>query len=784
VQLTQPKANKSVTDISASCVTNTYAYDGFARRTTATDGRGNTSRTVYNSFGQTEYTEDAASNRTAYAYDGLGRQVAVSSPLSNTVFTAYDSLGNVIRSWGAAYPVEYGFDSQGRKISMKTFRVENGNGDETRWLYDSVTGLLTNKVYADGKGTAYGYTASGRLAARAWARGVTTGYAYDAFGQLTVIDYSDATPDVTFAYDRIGNMLSVSDASGTRVFTHDLDGQTLSDTLSALGQDFVLLESRDAFGRGSGYALSNTVNGVAQHISGMLNSYDPFGRIAQVTVDGVASPFRYGYLAGTDLRQSLAMPNGVTCETEYEPHHDLPDSFTHTNALGTILTRRTFTRDAAGNLTGRTQYRLGDATNRVDEFSQNARSELVYAAVGTNIYNYAFDPIGNRLTTDESGLSAAYSANCLNQYTRISNSVPLSEFIPEFDADGNQTLLKTATGIWRVIYNAENRPILFSNDTVVVEMAYDYQGRRFRYREIVNGVITRHEHCLYRSYLQIATLDLLDGTNVQRTIAWDPSETTATRPLVLKQGSNWWSYGFDQIKNVTELLDVSGTLAATYDYTPFGAVAALSGAATAFNPITFSSEIGDSVLGLVHYNYRPLDTLNGRWISRDLIEEDGGLNLYEHVANNSITHIDVLGLSQTKPTIPQTGFAVIANVVEIESIVGKILQTLGIDHVDITYNGSVIYVGAHGGIARQYPKSKIVNNVYPLQKKRFGYLKYGTSGKCTKCKDATDSQITQCLKQREPNLGMNCQGDVQGATKDCCLKGFRTFVSTVFPYWD
>lgn len=151
------KAGSPVTHVSASCVTNTYAYDGFARQAAVTDGRGNTSLTGYNAAGQVEYTEDAASNRTAYTYDELGRQASVSSPLSNTVFNAYDSLGNVIRTWGATYPVEYGYDTRGRKISMKTFRVENGNGDETRWLYDNVTGLLTNKVYAVGKGTAYGY---------------------------------------------------------------------------------------------------------------------------------------------------------------------------------------------------------------------------------------------------------------------------------------------------------------------------------------------------------------------------------------------------------------------------------------------------------------------------------------------------------------------------------------------------------------------------------------------------------------------------------------------------
>lgn len=35
-------------------------------------------------------------------------------------------------------------------------------------------------------------------------------------------------------------------------------------------------------------------------------------------------------------------------------------------------------------------------------------------------------------------------------------------FVPAFDADGNQTLMKTSTGMWKVAYNAANRPVVFT----------------------------------------------------------------------------------------------------------------------------------------------------------------------------------------------------------------------------------------------------------------------------------------------------------------------------------
>jgi len=661
----QPAIQKSVAGyavlmVSSTAVTNSYTNDGFARQTGVADGRGNTTVIAYNALGQVAYTEDAASNRTHYAYDANGRRSEITDPLTNTVFTAYDSLGNVTTQRGATYPVAYEYDTQGRKVSMKTFRDQSNDGDETRWLYDNVTGLLTNKVYADGSRVGYTYTSSGKLATRTWARGLTTDYSYDALGQLTSIAYSDTTPDIIFACDRMGNMVSVTDASGMRVFSHDIDGQTITDTLSAIGHDFVLLELRDAFGRETGYSFSNTVNGITSQIAGMSVSYDSFGHLSQVSVDGVSSLFRYCWLPGTDLQQSFAMPNGVTRENFYESCRDVPASVTHTNASGVILTKRIFTRDASGNLTGRTQYRFGDDTNRIDVFSQNARGEIATAELGTNAYAYSFDPIGNRLATDEPQFSAAYSANALNQYISISNYVTSSEFIPEFDEDGNQTLVRTSTGIWHVTYNAENRPIIFSNDTAVIEMAYDYQGRRFEYKEIVSATLTRHARYLYRGYLQIAALDLLDATNVIHTVAWDPTEPTATRPLVLQMGTNWWCYGFDQGKNVTELFDSSGNVVGAYDYTTFGDVLSATGAAAFLNPFTFSSEAFNYTIGLVQYNYRPYNPFDGRFIGCDPIYDavQAGTELYplclydsnevellyQFCLNDPINNIDLLGL--------------------------------------------------------------------------------------------------------------------------------------------
>ena len=61
----------------------------------------------------------------------------------------------------------------------------------------------------------------------------------------------------------------------------------------------------------------------------------------------------------------------------------------------------------------------------------------------------------------------------------------------------------------------------------------------------VNGTVTSHERYLYRGYLQLAALDMLNSRNVLRTLLWDPLEPMATRPLALVQDNALYCYGVD-----------------------------------------------------------------------------------------------------------------------------------------------------------------------------------------------------------------------------------------------
>lgn len=171
-------------------------------------------------------------SRRRVAYDARGRRTSVTDPLGNAVATAYDPEGRVLSVRGAACPVDWGYDEWGDRVSMATYRDGSlAAGDVTRWLRDAATGLVTNRVSADGRRTAYAYDALGRPVRRTDARGISTDYAYDAAGDLAQVSHSDGTPSAAFARDRAGRLVAaVTDGVSTNLLAYDEFGAVTNET--------------------------------------------------------------------------------------------------------------------------------------------------------------------------------------------------------------------------------------------------------------------------------------------------------------------------------------------------------------------------------------------------------------------------------------------------------------------------------------------------------------------------------------------------------------------------
>jgi RHS repeat-associated protein len=100
---------------------------------------------------------------------------------------------------------------------------------------------------------------------------------------------------------------------------------------------------------------------------------------------------------------------------------------------------------------------------------------------------------------------------------------------------------------------------------------------------------------------------------------------------------------YDGNGNVTALVNAAdGSESARYEYGAFAERLRETGPMAKLNPIRFSTQYTDDVIGDVKYLFR--DLREGRWLSRDPIEEQGGANLYGFVQNAALNFFDALGL--------------------------------------------------------------------------------------------------------------------------------------------
>jgi RHS repeat-associated protein len=167
--------------------------------------------------------------------------------------------------------------------------------------------------------------------------------------------------------------------------------------------------------------------------------------------------------------------------------------------------------------------------------------------------------------------------------------------------------------------------------------------RRLCFETAADGSTNRLDRFTYDNYLCVARNRWSPaGTIATDRFVWDPTEPVATRPLVWQTNNCDYFYSHDGNKNVSEVVDAEGSLAAHYEYSSFGAVIAQHGELAESNPWRFSSEFADDVLGLMYYNYRHYEPVTGRWLLSDPIDQGEGE--YCFCMNNPASVCDRCGL--------------------------------------------------------------------------------------------------------------------------------------------
>ena len=626
-----------------------------------TDGRGNTTIEETDLAGRTVKITDASGTMTTTSYLPCCNAVAsITDGLGGTTCYSYDIRGRKIAEYGTAIqPACFAYDEADHMVALTTFRMDEGDitnnpsgrtdGDTTTWLYHVATGLELKKTYADGSCVSKTYDGLNRLETLTKARGIVASYIYAPLtGELVSISHSDETISWLYSYNHLGQVVSISDASGIREFSYDSYGRMIQDTFFG-GVESCTQEEYDAQGRSNGYRLMLGTRTVQHsHLD-----YDHQGGIIRMNLEGLESSFTWRYDPTSGFLNHLTYPNGMVRSNTYHPRLNLVTAIGYRKgADGELAAGHEYDYDALMRPTQRRDSWDAATPATIRDFTYNKRSELVKDQIRQGgSFNYRYDNIGNRKTVQELEEEVSYAANSLNQYMDM--TVNEVSFTPTYDADGNQTRIRTSTGIWEISYDANDRPVVFTSQDgrTAITCGYDYQGRRFEKKVTVNGTISSHCWYLYRGYLQVAELDLMHPEPLLvKSYLWDPTEPTATRVLML---TNWKNGGttidqhlcfmHDALKNVTSIFDDYQTRRARYEYAPFGRLIVAERNMAQESRFRFSCEYMDDELGLVYYNYRHLNPTDGRWINRDPIQEQGGWNLYAFIRNRINIEVDLLG---------------------------------------------------------------------------------------------------------------------------------------------
>ncbi len=489
----------------------------------------------------------------------------------------------------------------------------------------------------------------------------TIGYAYnDAARSVTRTSPGGLTQTtVGDSYDRTGVIVNIL---GTFTNTYDGVGGPLTQITHAganAGFNTAFTYHGDALSRALSTITSSKPGGttIAKHTYG----YNPLGQIKSWKREA-----------------TLANPSGNTSQYESAIYYDQADqlsSLVNQPLAGSSVANTGFhyLYDPAGNV-GSKQVEKSASSATMTSIANNSRNQPFIVGFegprGVVIRGETNEPAtvkvkpsivsvwkdarmleGNRFESDQvltTGMNqldirAKDGAGNTSNYTYSLNIVDGGLSLPEYDKAGNLLFDGTRTFEWDWL----SRLIKISwgaNSNKTTEYRYNALSQRSEQIEKTGTTETAHYYYLYEGSKLLCRYN--GGTtaaNIDRQYLSQGEQR--------KSGSLWSSYYYnrDHLGSIREVMNSNGTLAARYDYEPYGkrivqyeasgytCDLGFTGHITQQSAVTGQSEI---VLTL----FRAYDPDSGKWLSADPIGETGGMNLYAYVGGDPMNAIDPFGL--------------------------------------------------------------------------------------------------------------------------------------------
>ena len=663
-------ANGNLTSMTDAAGTVTYTYDALNRATSVKDRRGNTQFFTYDATDRIVQVKDRNGNATRYVYDGNGNIVKTIDALgTESVFT---------------------YNKNDQLISTDLHRVDALNGVDsheiTLYEYDG-RNLVTKEINALGDSTVYVYDGNGNLVSKTDADGYVTRYSYTALDLVKKINYNGAK-EVSYQYNKVGELVQMDDWTGTNTFELDLLGR-LQKMTDHKGN--TVSYTYDAVGNQTGITYPDG--------SKVSNFYDAVYNLTSV-IDADDGTYAYVYDAA-NRPVKLTYPNGWIEQYTYDAEGNLlktvdTDPFQLYNktpkvkyeytydAEGNVLTEFQRDSDATENLKSRTAFTY-DALNRL---TGSTRRLEVYP-YDTLAYTYTYDTLGNLLKQSgpTKGEEDTYQYNDLNQM--VSKHVcgyeqkitRIYDYGYTYDKRGNlvkeeEICSPTTTGpknitVATYLYDETNRMVQGTNKTGEVS-AYTFNGLGVRVgTELIledNSHGYTDFHCQTPSVETgiekpevVKTDYVIDYTRLgidQRVLVKSEQDgydffytygLDKLQVMTIGEGSNWWGQSIkkcvnmayvhtDRLGSVVNLSDQYGRVTARADYTDWGEVRKYTditvdgGFRRLLPEITYATHEYDDVLNQFYAKARMYDADNKRFAAIDPI-----LNPAEYSISNYVS---------------------------------------------------------------------------------------------------------------------------------------------------
>lgn len=615
-----------------------FEYDSYGNIKTAVNPEGDETTWTYNENGEqltevsprgNEEGAEASEFETTIERDEQGRPILVTDPLERETELAYDGNGNLESVTDAkGQTTAYTYNANDERTE-----VEAANEDTTKFAYDSM-GSVKSRTNARGYTTSYEHDALGqltevedpleRVSTREYddagnlektedALGRTVTYSYDEADRPTEIDYSqEATPDVTYEYDRDGNVVKMIDGSGTTTRTYDQLGRL---TKVVNGRSEVVEYAYDLANRQTEIVYPNG--------EPVEREFDKAGRMKAVT-DWLGNETTFEYNADSQI-EATVFPEGTSNVDEYAYSRAGELSEISMNRGEEVLASMTYTRDAIGQITKAVETGFPEVPEYT--WGYDAKDRLTKS----NGTTFGYDAANNVTKIS----STTYEYDEADQIESASNA----SF--EFNEVG-QRVKQTPSGGSATTYSYDQAGNLTAIDSPTIDNTFEYDGTGLRIKETKDASTYK--------------------------MVWD---STPGLPLMLRLGNDYYVYGpdglpleeitsgsvdylhHDQLGSTRVLTNSSGELTGTYRYGPNGAFWKHTGSAGTLMGFAGQQRMR-AATQLIYLRARTYDPVTAQFLSPDPLAAISG-ETYAYAGANPVNLTDPSGLYSACPCPPCPG---------------------------------------------------------------------------------------------------------------------------------